>query len=1063
MRRVDPMVISAAAALLGGASLFSASAFADQSARYTSSKLEAEAAFDIAPQPLDTALLEFSRQSNVQVMLAGDAELSGHTTPAVKGRLTARKALATLLENTGFEYTAIQDGTVTVKRTRPSGRAQVDTAGEPQAMEPPVRLAQAPMPSTPDSSPDSAEEKGSGVQEVVVTGSRIVRDGYEAPTPVTVLTQEALALSSPESLATALVQAPQLINSPTSNNGDHGTSAPDGKYFSLRGIGANRSLILLDGIRVPPTTYNGLVSADILPELLVKRIEVVTAGASAAYGSDAVGGVINYVIDGKFTGTKGVAQAGVSSRGDNKNYRLGFAGGYDFGKTHVLLSLERNQNDGYWKTDRPNANEGWFGIGQNATGVPGTAENPLELLPDVHLAVTTRGGLATSGPFAGTNFVTPTEYHAIVPGIPTNSPGYFIGGEFQDYAKLPVLQGAPFHNTIGFARVTHEVSENLQILAQLNVADNAQNYILYPNFVPSQTIFSGNAFLPAALQQQLTDSGTPSFTMSKTLDEIAGQRALQTTRNYSGLLGFKGNFGDTSWNLTYQHAQTKYKYRQRGVLELTKFAAAVDAVRDSNGNVVCRPTLSSDAAVRARYAGCVPFNLFGYGAATQDAVDYATGVSRQSTNLKTDGVQGSISRDVLSLPAGGVAVALGAEFRRQSLKLDSNADPAIAQDVTGLRGIGADTTRFFNENSNVANGAIKVTEGFGEVEVPLLKNARFADELSLNGAARVTDYSISGTVVTWKFGGAWAPLNGLRFRSTRSRDIRAPNAYEFFGSSTLRTDAFFDPHTGTSNPARISASGGNRDLTPEIANTFTIGAVVTPAFLDDLTFSLDYYDIKITDAITSSTVVDQLAACEASNGTSPLCDLITRPFPFSNRSPENFPTLIRLVPINVASLATKGIDLEATYRKTLSRGDLLIRAAGEYVTAFRQQAGPTQPQVSQLGVVMPKLVLTPSITYKLNELTFHIQQRIFGKNLTTQVASVVYADSHIPLVSYTDMTLAYQRQIGGSDMQFFLSAQNLFDKGAPVSPSGPLPGSLPAKAFYDTVGRQFTLGMRLNF
>src|SRR5690606_32413685 len=202
---------------------------------------------------------------------------------------------------------------------------------------------------------------------------------------------------------------------------------------------------------------------------------------------------------------------------------------------------------------------------------------------------------------------------------------------------------------------------------------------------------------------------------------------------------------------------------------------------------------------------------------------------------------------------------------------------------------------------------------------PVLADQPFAQELSLNAAGRLTDYSTSGSVTTWKVGASWSPIDDIRFRATRSRDIRAPTLDELFAATNSGQVSFFDAHTNTQ--ARLTTTQtGNPDLTPELADTLTAGVVFTPSFLPGLQISTDYYDIKISDAI--GTPNQQLAydQCEESNGTAASCALIIRPFPFENRTPENFPTVRRSFPINQSEITISGIDFEIAYRTQFDFG-----------------------------------------------------------------------------------------------------------------------------------------------
>ena len=273
-----------------------------------------------------------------------------------------------------------------------------------------------------------AGTEASEPEEVVVTGSRLTQTGYEAPTPVTVALASDLLKSSPTGIADGLIKLPQFIGSTGPNRQSNIFGTPNhGTILNLRGIGPTRTLILLDGVRAPPTTYLNTVDVNLFPSLLVQRVDVVTAGASSVYGSDAVSGVVNYVLDSRFTGFKGLAQGGFSTHGDAENQRFGLAAGTDFadGKAHIIASVDYSAQNGYPNSARPKLDDRGVGVGSTGVGAAGSASNPLIQAPEIRASFATYGGLATSGPFANTNFVSPGVYRPVVRGTPTGTPTFF--------------------------------------------------------------------------------------------------------------------------------------------------------------------------------------------------------------------------------------------------------------------------------------------------------------------------------------------------------------------------------------------------------------------------------------------------------------------------------------------------------------------------------------------------------------------------------------------------------------------------------------------------------------
>lgn len=914
--------------------------------------------------------------------------------------------------------------------------------------------------------------------DVVVTGSRVARDGSQSVTPITIANTEDLLRASPTNLPDALNKLPQFQNSqsPSGNFQTNANLPIHGNVLNLRGVGGIRTLILQDGVRVPPTTYTGLADINTIPQLLVQRVETVTAGASAVYGSDAVAGVVNFVLDRKFSGVRGLAQAGISDRGDYANQRLGLAVGTGFGNGgHLIASFEHYNNEGLTKDDRTYLAGPFVAAGRTAgAGAAGTAANPYVFVADARSALRSFGGLVTSGPFSGINFTTPGAYGPPNRGTATGTGNVFLGGDYF-YFRGPGLQLIePLKTDQAFARVSYPLTGTVEAFASGSYARSIDTFRSAVSYNVS-TIFSGNPYLPAPLQSQLTPTG--SFNISKAYEEIGLPYTKEDVRNYTLTGGVKGKVGDRlTWNLTYEYGNSRMAVAQSNVLQFDKLAAAIDAVRDpATGAIVCNTSLSGNAAVRTRFAGCVPLNPFGVGAASQAAYGYVTGISTYRAENTLNDVSGSIQGTVFEGWAGPVTAAVGGEYRDQSLNLTSNSDPAIPLDVTGLRGITPSAGRFYVTNVGTAKGSVTVKEAFGEVGIPLLKDLPFARSVNFNGAVRYTDYSTSGGVTTWKLGGDWMPIDGLRFRVTRSHDIRAPALFDLFAGTQTNILTVNDPHT---NQAAVvtTIGGGNRTLQPEIGNTFTAGLVLKPSFLQGVTFSADYFDLKITDAISTLAPAAILNSCEASGGTSPLCALIARPLPFSNTTAANTVTAIQTVNQNIAQIQTRGVDIEGGYRFKLGSGQMGLRLFATYLERYRTQQTATDPVIEFAGYgdntngARPHWRGALSLDYSIGGFSVFVQEQAvggfkLGANYLSGPQLAVYAEPDIKPVFYTDATITYKVP-GRGDLAWFLTVNNLFDKDPRFVPAvSGAPGLLYAtvSTLYEQVGRSFTSGVRLRF
>ncbi|NML04312.1 TonB-dependent receptor [Sphingomonas sp. G-3-2-10] len=910
---------------------------------------------------------------------------------------------------------------------------------------------------------------------IVVTGSRIVRDGYQAPTPVTVATSDDLLKAAPASIPDGLNKLPQFVGSAGPNRSSTTFATPNhGNILNLRGLGGIRTLILIDGVRASPSTYLGTVNVDLFPQLLTQRVDIVTAGASASYGSDAVAGVVNFVLDTKFNGVKGVAQAGISGRGDNATNRLGLAGGFNLtDRVHVLLSYEHIQSDGYLVSDRPELAQQGIAVGSViGGGAPGSASNPLHFVTGARYNFASFGGLVSTGPFANTVFLNgPNNYRTAIAGTPTGSTGFFTGNSDYYYAPGSVSASAATKSDSVFGRIDFEATDDVTIFAQFMGAKSDISYNSLPNLLLTPAIFSGNAFLPAPLQTQLTNTGTASFTLRKLFDEFGPITGYETIYNWQAIAGAKGRIGGFDWNLAYSRGSTIFKFRQPGQFEQTKLAAALDAVFDGSGNIVCRPTLSADPAVRARYAGCVPLNPFGYGSASAAARDYVMGTSTYRAEMITDNVVFGVSGDLFELPAGPLSIAVGGEYREQSLKLTSNSDPAVLQDNTGLRGLAANATRFYLTNTGIANGSSNVKEVFGEIAIPVLKDTPFFQSLDLSAAIRYADYSTSGGVTTWKLGGIWAPTDGLKFRATRSRDIRAPTLFDLFAGAQFIQTATLDPHTNT-NGSYFQRSSGNSALKPEVADTLSIGLVAQPAFLPGFALSVDAYKIRINGAISTLSAAQILQDCEDSGGTAPSCAAITRPLPFSDRTAANFPTEVRVAGVNISTIETQGIDFDASYRTNIGEDRLALRLYATYVHRYRTRLSGNQPVIEYAGystlggrsdTTIPNFKGSFSVSYEAKNFGIFVQEGLIGR--IRMGPTLRYAEEDLPPVLNTDVTLTLRPEMIRGRGEFFLTVNNLFDRTPPQFYVNTVPGLGAGTLInlYDTTGRQFTAGVRFNF
>jgi outer membrane receptor protein involved in Fe transport len=970
---------------------------------------------------------------------------------------------------------------------------------------------------TPATAQDAANTDSEDTGDIIVTGTRIVRDGYTAPTPVTVATTEDLSKSTPSGVADGLNKLPQFSNSlsPSKAASNFSNLPIHGNILNLRGLGTTganpkgplRTLILFDGVRVAPTEYVGTIDTNVLPQLLMQRVDVVTGGASAAWGSDAVAGVVNFVLDKQFTGVTGVAQAGVAERGYASNQRIGAAGGFAFGaedRGHILLSAEYNNNNGMKREDRAFSNQGYNFVGSVVGGgTAGSTTNPYTIGTGVKISAIAPNGRITASnvvgnPLVGRVINSDGSTRAFNNGTAVGSAGFQSGGD--GYAitqkNAAIIPGSNYQ---GFGRLSYDVADGINAYVQAIFTRSDYAYPTQTNALvgPSQSvnIYKGNPFLSAAM-----DATLPTANDFLTVAQYdAGQPqpyAKERTDYWLATAGLDGEMGSVKWSANYTHGSSTHDMATSGLYDSRKLYAATDVVLVGGVktcNVLTNPALAS------AFAGCKPVDFL-HGdpsTSTPEGYAYVTGTSQYRAKIQQDSVALNLSGSLFELPAGPIDFAAGVEYRHQSLNLVSNADPlGLLTDAqkeayfSGLRGVPRSASTVLDPNgtplpsyfwlTNVgsAHGSETVKEGFIELAVPLLKDTPGFQELSLNGAARMTDYSSSGTVTTWKVGGSWRPISDFLLRGTYSRDIRAPNLFELYSGPQAAIGIVNDAKVGSIgsglNQNVISAVVGNPNLKPEKAKTLTIGGVIAPSFLPGFSMSVDYYSIKVNGLIDQLSAQQIVNNCTNSGGTAPDCASINR------ATSTTLPTQINILPSNLAFLKTAGIDFDASYRTQIgSNGRLAIRLYANRMSKFDVQQFAGAPVLHYAGVSVvasnpaayPRWRGNLSVDYENNSFGITIAEQMIG-NMRLDIpgalaggARVNFVDNSVGKVFYTDLTLRAKVNIGeGRKFEPFLTVNNLFDKDAPLIP-GTVPGvNMPTNiAVYDIIGRAFTAGVRVKF
>lgn len=520
----------------------------------------------------------------------------------------------------------------------------------------------------------------------------------------------------------------------------------------------------------------------------------------------------------------------------------------------------------------------------------------------------------------------------------------------------------------------------------------------------------------------------PTIAVGRYSEDFGNAVVSRVNDTQRAVLGLQGNILG-NWKLDayaeYGHNRDAFTIQNNAIKG--NLALAADAVV-SGGQVVCRSTLANPSN------GCVPLNIFGPGSASPAAIGYVYGTSRAILDLTEEVAAASLSGEPFSTWAGPVSFATGAGYRRESA-----VQMADAASQSGAFAIG---------NPKALSGSFDVKEVFGETVIPLAKDAPLLRTLDLNGAVRYTDYSTSGSVVTWKIGANWEPVHGIRFRGTRSRDIRAPNILELFSAPIQQTAFLIDP-TNNTQPSVQTFSLGNPKLIPEKTDTVSGGVVVRPDFAPRFEFSVDYYNIKIRDAIATLALQDVVNRCAAGNTT--LCALITRT--------NGTITAINNPYLNLQALKTAGLDIEVSYRLPIGPGTATARILANRVFSYSTSDGVTTiDRVGDISNAQPKWTGNATIGYQLGGFlgTADISYIGPGKYDVTYVLPTDVNDNHIPSNTVVDFQVSYDLGAAGHRRQFFLNVANAFDVRPPaifVFSGGPN---------YDRVGRAFRAGFRFT-
>ena len=822
--------------------------------------------------------------------------------------------------------------------------------------------------------------------DIVVTGSLIRNPNLVSSTPVAVIGSDELALRQTNTAEQVLRDLPGAVASIGSavNNGNGGAS-----YADLRGLGNFRNVVLLDGNRITPSNTVGRVDLNNIPLALVQRVETVTGGAATTYGADAVSGVINFITRQDFSGVEATVSNQITERGDGHTYRadLTIGANFDDGRGNAVLSVGYQHSDPVYQGARNIAVN-------NYTSTSGAAGGSGTTVP-TRFSV---AGLGTGAArVSGNRQINPTTGALQSPVVPFNFNPYNI---FQ----------TPFqrYNIYGAAR--YDISDHVEVYSRGMFSKNQVSTIIAPSgsFGSSLAIPFSNPYLPAAARQTFCDNN-PTFsatgvqvaqltaaqcaaaaTATATTDpnfryftvatnrrttEVGSRLSDYTTTLFDYRAGVKIGITDSiKLDINGSYGESENIQSIQNYVLTSRLRAAAFATNTTS----CLPNGPNGAASITAGTGCVPINLFGpEGSITPNQVSYLTANSTTSNRASLAQARALLNGDIgVTSPFADTPVgfALGTEYRKYTA---SQASDTLSQTPGELGGAGGAAPTF--------QGGYHVTEGYGELIVPMVTDKPFFKSLTLEGGLRYSSYKVDTAgsrgydTLTYKGGATWEPTSGIRIRGTYQRAVRAPNINELFAPvSTGLTNLSYDACAGTGpttnanlravclaqgapaasigsiqTPTAAQANftgGGNLALQPEKSDSYTLGLVYQPNYVPGLSVSVDYYNISIKNAISQPTAGDAYNLCfgnrtgagiTAASASNVACTSIRRNPATGALDGDPATTAgLFIAPSNLGTVLTDGIDLNVNYRRNLGFAKLNLGFLGNWTSRSKFQATP---------------------------------------------------------------------------------------------------------------------------
>ena len=948
------------------------------------------------------------------------------------------------------------------------------------------------------------------LEQIVVTGSRIQRPDYESASPVVTVSEQLFDTTASTTVESVINTLPQFVPSvtSTSNNPSNGGQA----NVSLRGLGTVRTLVLVDGKRVIPANQTGVVDLNMIPSSLIQNVEILTGGASAVYGSDAVAGVVNFKLRDDMEGLEVDAGYGITGQGDAAEWSTSLTGGMKFadGRGHVMGNVTYAERDAVLLGDRkyteyalgyfgPGTGNVGFGDGWLASGsgtieegrVTGLAASDAAFASLFQKYGYAPGTVPKQSSFGfntdGTVFTTGNNTAGSVANFRgTKDPILFNDRSYTYNFAPPNALQLPLERWTGFLDGSFEFGEHAELYGQAIYANYTVDTQLAPTPASSVFIPVTNPYNPADLRTLLASRTNPTanFSFAKRMTEM-GPRISETEYDvYQVMAGVKGKaWGDWTYDIYAIYGENDITENQQGNLNRDKFEQL---------------TFAADGGK----ALCGGFNPFGLGSISPECAAYVSEVSTNKTNIKMTVAEGSLSGALFSLPAGDLSTAFGVFYKKDESSF--KADEILRGETSGAFGLPIrPLIAGFNASDNV-EGDTDSVEYWAEFLVPILKDVPGAQALDLGLGYRYADYSTAGGVSSYKAELTWQPLDPLRIRGSYQRAVRAPNVYELYlplvtnfpqinppdpcainspertgpNASQVRAlclaqglpAALIDSYTYANDQVE-GLSGGNPDLQEETADTYTVGLVFSSpwdgTYTRNLQASVDWYSIEIEDVISAIQAINFVANCydPTYNPTFAADNYWCNFFERTDFNGEI--TNAAEVNANLASWKMTGIDFQLDWRFDLGPGMLGFNWLVSYLDSFEQVAFPGDEPSESAGIIggfagsYPEWKSSFNVGYTWGALGVNARWRYIDEmtDSSWQEPPDVYT---VDAMNYFDLSGSYAVDEGMLEgLTLRVGIENLTDEEPPLVPTGPQDNTDPSQ--YDMLGKRYYINATYKF